>query len=165
MNFIRTELGYFLPVTSELGLIELKWQRGSFPTDLIFPNLNPDVSRETTKQISLYLSGTLKKFSIPIDLSCWTNEMVVWFSLLSQIPYGVTISYEELARRWGNKKASRAAGQACKRNPIPLIIPCHRIINKDKNIKHYSGGEFNHSDFEENIQRKQWLINFEKENF
>ena len=164
MEFLKTQLGYILPVTSNVGLKELKCQRMPFSKNLNIPVSNLEVSRETIYQMDCYFSGTLTKFSIPFDFSDWSSQMRKWFSTLCQIPYGKTISYRELAHRWGNENASRAAGQACKRNPIPIIIPCHRVVNSDGKSEHYSLGNIKTSTSKENISKKLWLISLEKEN-
>ena len=162
MEFLKTRIGYILPITSNVGLKELKCQRSPFCKNLNIPVSNLEVSRETNYQISCYFSGTLTKFSIPLDFSDWSSQMRRWFSTLSQIPYGKTISYRELAHCWGNKNASRAAGQACRKNPIPIIIPCHRVVSNDDKIKNYSLGNRTNSKLKQNIAKKLLLINLEK---
>ena len=164
MYVLKTNLGYFQPLTSHTGLKELKWQQMPFSNKQLFNKSNKDVSRETLNQIELYLLGSLQNFSIPLDFSNWTPKMVKWFTTLSKVQYGKTISYKELAYEWGNIKASRAAGDACKRNPIPIIIPCHRILNINGKIGCYSGGDCKTPDSKENINRKRWLINLETNN-
>ena len=164
MYVLKTNLGYFQPVTSNMGLKELKWQQMPFSKDQLFNESNKCVSRETLNQIELYLLGSLQKFCIPLDFSNWSPKMVRWFKTLSKVPYGKTISYKELAYEWGNIRASRAAGDACKRNPIPIIIPCHRILNINGTIGRYSGGNHKTPDSEKNINRKRWLIELETNN-
>ena len=161
MYILKTNLGYFQPVTSNMGLKELKWQQMPFSQKQLSYKSNEYVSRETLNQLELYLSGSLQKFSIPLDFSNWSPKMVKWFTTLSKVQYGKTISYKELAYEWGNIKASRAAGDACKRNPIPIIIPCHRILSINEKIGRYSGGDPKTPDGKENINRKRWLINLE----
>ena len=87
--------------------------------------------------------------------------MVRWFTTISKVTYGKTVSYKELAYGWGNVKASRAAGDACKRNPIPIIIPCHRVLNINGKIGFYSGGNRETPNSIENVNRKRWLIKLE----
>ena len=161
MYVLKTNLGYIQPLTSNKGLKELKWQQMPFSKEQLFDKSNKDVSRETLNQLELYLLGSIQKFSIPLDFSNWSPRMVRWFKTLSKVPYGKTISYKELAYQWGNIKASRAAGDACKRNPIPIIIPCHRILNINGQIGRYSGGNRKAPDSKENINRKRWLIELE----
>ncbi len=162
---MRTKLGYFFPVTSNVGLKALKWQQNPFSENLLESIANEDVSRETVNQLNSYFCGTLKEFSIPIDFSNWSVQAKKWFCTLCKISYGETISYQELAYRWGNQRAFRTAGLMCKKNPIPIIIPCHRITSANKNKIYYSGGSTNGPTFKSNIYRKQWLINLEKKNF
>ena len=164
MYVLKTNLGYFQPVTSNMGLKELRWQQMPFSNEQLFNKSNENVSRETLDQIELYLLGYLQNFSIPLDFSNWSLKMVKWFNTLSRVPYGETISYKELANEWGNIRASRAAGDACRRNPIPIIIPCHRILNISGKIGHYSGGNRKTPKSKENIQRKRWLIDLEANN-
>tara|TARA_B100000282_G_C31533665_1_gene399612 strand:+ start:71 stop:568 length:498 start_codon:yes stop_codon:yes gene_type:complete len=164
MYVLKTNLGYFQPVTSNIGLKELRWQQKPFSNEQLFSNSNENVSRETLNQIELYLLGYLQNFSIPLDFSNWSLKMVKWFTTLSKVPYGKTISYKELANDWGNNRASRAAGDACKRNPIPIIIPCHRILNINGKMGRYSGGNRKTPDSKENMKRKRWLINLETNN-
>lgn len=162
MEFLKTRLGYILPITSSVGLKELKWQQSPFSKNLNFLYSNSEVSRETLNQVSCYFSGSLTKFSIPFDLSDWSEQMRKWFYTLNHIPYGMTVSYRELAYRWGNENACRAAGQACRRNPIPILIPCHRVVNKDNKIKNYSLGNGTDSASKKNITKKILLIKLEK---
>ena len=164
MYVLKTNLGYIQPLTSNKGLKELKWQQMPFSKEQLFDKSNKDVSRETLNQIELYLLGSVQNFSIPLDFSNWSPKMVKWFKTISKVQYGKTISYKELAYEWGNIKASRAAGDACKRNPIPIIIPCHRILNINGNIGRYSGGDRRTPDNKENVSRKRWLINLETHN-
>ena len=122
MYVLKTNLGYFQPLTSNTGLKELKWQQMPFSKEQLFNKSDKDVSRETLNQIELYLLGSLQNFSIPLDFSNWSPKMVKWFTTISKVQYGKTISYKDLAYEWGNIKASRAAGDACKRNPIPCLL-------------------------------------------
>jgi len=94
-----------------------------------------------------YFHGNPAPFpSLDLDLQGTSFQLRVWQEL-RKIPYGETITYRELARRLGNPKASRAVGQACGANPVPLIIPCHRVIAADGSLGGYSSG----------LERKRWL--------
>ena len=88
-------------------------------------------------QLEKYFNKELKSFDIPLRLSGTPFQKRVYSQLL-QIPYGSTISYQELAKRVDNKKASRAVGNANGKNPIAIIIPCHRVISKDGSIGGFS---------------------------
>ena len=84
-----------------------------------------------------------------------------WLSVLAKVPFGTVITYSELAQRWGNIKAARAAGQACQRNPLPIILPCHRVVRAGGKFDNYSGGDRENPRSPKNIYRKQWLIELE----
>ena len=103
------------------------------------------------KDLADYFQGLPPDFStLPLDPRGTPFQVRVWQEL-RKIPWGETISYKELAVRAGNPKACRAVGQANGANPIPLIIPCHRVINADGSLGGYSSG----------IERKRWLLRHE----
>ncbi len=95
---------------------------------------------ETEKELTLYFHGELKKFNLPIDWSDISPFQKQVLGKLLKIPYGETTSYGEIARRMGNPLASRAVGTAIARNPIPIIIPCHRVIPADGSLGGYLWG-------------------------
>lgn len=95
--------------------------------------------KQTYEQITQYLEGKRKKFEIPINPKGTTFQQKVWKALLT-IPYGKTNSYQEIAQKIGNPKASRAVGMANHNNPIAIIIPCHRVIGKNGKLVGYAGG-------------------------
>lgn len=90
------------------------------------------------KEIFLYFEGTLKEFTIPL-FECGTDFQKRVWNELKKIPYGKTISYETLAKRIGDLNAVRAVANANGHNSIGIIIPCHRVIGKDGNLRGYSG--------------------------
>ena len=98
-----------------------------------------------------YFSGTLQRFTVPLEFPGSEFQRRVWKGLL-RIPYGTTLSYEDLARRVGVARGQRAVGHANGLNRIGIVIPCHRVINKDGKLGGYGGG----------MWRKQWLLNLEK---
>jgi methylated-DNA-[protein]-cysteine S-methyltransferase len=103
------------------------------------------------KELTDYFAGMPAGFTaLPLDLQGTPFQQRVWAEL-RRIPRGAAISYRELARRVGNPKASRAVGQANGVNPIPIIIPCHRVIAADGSLGGYSSG----------LDRKRWLLNHE----
>jgi methylated-DNA-[protein]-cysteine S-methyltransferase len=91
------------------------------------------------RQLRAYFAGELEVFELPLAPLGTPFQQNVW-RRLSDIPYGETISYGELARRIGNPKASRAVGLANGSNPIPIIIPCHRVIGSNGKLTGYGGG-------------------------
>jgi methylated-DNA-[protein]-cysteine S-methyltransferase len=103
------------------------------------------------RELQAYFAGVDTDFStLPLDPQGTPFQHRVWQEL-RRIPRGQAISYKELAARVGNPKASRAVGQANGHNPIPLIIPCHRVINADGGLGGYSSG----------LERKRWLLRHE----
>ena len=95
--------------------------------------------KQTFNEIKEYLDGNKKSFSIPIKTEGTDFQNKVWQELL-KIPYGETRSYKDIAININNSKAYRAVGTAIKNNPIPIIIPCHRVINSNKNLGGYAYG-------------------------
>ncbi len=95
--------------------------------------------REAEDQIKAYLKGKLKAFSLPLNPQGTSFMKNVWKSLLL-IPYGEMSSYQEIAEEIGAPKACRAVGLANNRNPIPILIPCHRVVGKNGALTGYRGG-------------------------
>jgi methylated-DNA-[protein]-cysteine S-methyltransferase len=106
--------------------------------------------KDVAQQFDAYFAGELTSFDVEIDLIGTPFQRSVW-EQLSEIPYGETISYGELARRVGNPNASRAVGLANGRNPVAIIVPCHRVIGADGSLTGYGGG----------LERKTWLLEHE----
>lgn len=94
---------------------------------------------ETIRQLKEYFAGQRTEFDLPIAPEGTEFQRRVWRSL-QEIPYGQTISYGELARRVGNPKGSRAVGAANGKNPIPIVIPCHRVIGANGKLTGFGGG-------------------------
>jgi methylated-DNA-[protein]-cysteine S-methyltransferase len=109
-----------------------------------------DGFEEVVAQLHAYFGGTLTHFDVPLELGGTDFQRRVWAGL-REIPYGETISYGELARRLGSPGASRAVGLANGRNPVGIIVPCHRVIGADGSLTGYGGG----------IERKVWLLEHE----
>jgi methylated-DNA-[protein]-cysteine S-methyltransferase len=99
----------------------------------------PAVVAAAIEQIEAYFDGRLKEFSLPLDPEGTEFQRRVWLALAA-IPYGATESYGELAVRVGNPKACRAVGLANGRNPLPLVLPCHRVIGANGSLTGYGGG-------------------------
>jgi len=94
---------------------------------------------DTISQLDSYFAGGLKQFDLPLAPEGTPFQLKVW-QRLCEIPYGETMSYGELARRIGNPNASRAVGLANGANPIPIVIPCHRVIGSNGKLTGYGGG-------------------------
>jgi methylated-DNA-[protein]-cysteine S-methyltransferase len=102
------------------------------------------------REIDLYFAGDLRRFRVPLDLGGTPFQRAVW-KRLTRIPYGATLTYAELAARSGRPSAVRAAGHANGRNPVSIVVPCHRVVGTDGRLHGYGGG----------LQRKRWLLEFE----
>lgn len=140
-KIIRTKVGPLRIVVSEQGLHGIFWVS------------NPDIETctgsasitsqkildEAETQIQQYFEGSRKSFHLPFDLKGSSFQKKVWAALL-EIPYGQTISYKSLAARIHSPKACRAVGNANSKNPISIMVPCHRVIAENGSIGGYAGG-------------------------
>ncbi len=108
--------------------------------------------KEAARQLKSYFAGELKEFSLPLEPSGTDFMKQVWAALCG-IPYGKTATYGEIAERVGRPKAARAVGLANNRNPIPIFIPCHRVIGADGSLTGYAGG----------LDMKKKLLDLEKD--
>ncbi|MBZ5592947.1 MAG: methylated-DNA--[protein]-cysteine S-methyltransferase [Acidobacteriia bacterium] len=97
------------------------------------------VMREVIRQLRLYFAGDLREFDVPLELIGTDFQKRVWNALLT-IPYGETRSYTEIAWQIGAPRAVRAVGAANGRNPIPIIVPCHRVIGASGSLVGFGGG-------------------------
>jgi len=102
------------------------------------------------EQLDAYFAGKLETFDLVLDPHGTPFQRRVWEALL-EIPFGETMSYSQLARRLGDPKLVRAVGLANGRNPISIVIPCHRVIGADGSLVGYGGG----------LERKRWLLEHE----
>ena len=123
-----------------------------------------DVSRETWKQINDYCSGRQKTFSVPLEPEA-SPALKTWLQVMRGINYGKTVTYQEFAKMAGTPKASRAAGSACARNPIPLIIPCHRVTRFDGSLGNYGAIRTLSPQDHRNLAIKAALIEHERRYF
>lgn len=112
---------------------------------------DPDAFAEARRQFDAYFAGTLRQFDLPLDPRGTPFQLGVW-NELARIPYAQTISYVELARRIGKRNASRAVGLANGRNPLSIILPCHRVIGANGSLTGYGGG----------LAAKQFLLAHER---
>jgi methylated-DNA-[protein]-cysteine S-methyltransferase len=110
----------------------------------------PPMLINCVEQLIQYFNGQRRVFELPLHQAGTTFQQDVW-SILTQIPFGKTISYLELARKTGDTKATRAVANANGKNNIAIIVPCHRVIGSDKTLVGYAGG----------LWRKKWLLELE----
>jgi methylated-DNA-[protein]-cysteine S-methyltransferase len=137
---LDTPVGLLLLQANENGLREIRFLKAGQP---VLPKSDwqedPGAFREPIRQLRAYFAGQLEEFDIRLAPQGTLFQQRVWTEI-SKIPYGGTVSYGELARRIGNPKASRAVGLANGSNPIPIIIPCHRVIGSNGKLTGYGGG-------------------------
>lgn len=110
----------------------------------------PEILQEVIKQLDEYFAGSRKDFDIKFKLKGTEFQKTVW-NALTDIPYGETVSYKNIATKIGNEKAVRAVGSANGKNIINIIVPCHRVIGANKSLTGYGGG----------LHRKSWLLKHE----
>jgi methylated-DNA-[protein]-cysteine S-methyltransferase len=137
---IDSPIGPLLLAADDTGLREILFVHGRHP-------VRPDPSwqensaplKPVISQLNAYFAGELETFDLPLAPEGTPFQQSVWREL-REIPFGETISYGELAQRIGNPKASRAVGLANGSNPIPIVIPCHRVIGSNGKLTGYGGG-------------------------
>jgi methylated-DNA-[protein]-cysteine S-methyltransferase len=137
---IESPVGPLLLVADDGGLRQILFLNGRHaarPESSWKEDRAPHV--ETIRQLQSYFAGELENFTLPLAPQGTSFQLGVWRSLCD-IPYGETISYGQLAGRIGNPKASRAVGLANGSNPIPIVIPCHRVIGSNGKLTGYGGG-------------------------
>ncbi len=138
---VKFERWQFVTLSSEKGVRTIDLH-GTPPAKLagrLRLRLVTGENREAVRQLTEYLAGVRRAFDLPLDLHGTPFQIEVWNELL-HVPYGRTISYSELAARVGRPRAARAVGAAVRANPIPIIVPCHRVIGKDGALVGFGGG-------------------------
>ena len=145
----NTPIGFLTIREEEKKLTKLFWEANSVQT--MKNELHSDFLYEVYTQVNEYLTGRRKQFDVPLKYQGTQFQQSVWQEL-QKIPYGETRSYQEIAAVIGNEKAVRAVGQANNKNPILLIIPCHREIHKSGDISGFACG----------VEVKRYLLELEK---
>lgn len=149
---------FFTTYESPLGTLYLTSNQDallgvSFISEIREEQESNPVLAMTIQQLDAYFNGKLQQFTVPYELHGTAFQMSVWKEL-SLVPYGTVVSYQDIAIAIGNPKAVRAVGMANNKNPISIIIPCHRVIGKQGSLTGYAGG----------LDRKQWLLSHERSN-
>ncbi|MFZ2314769.1 MAG: methylated-DNA--[protein]-cysteine S-methyltransferase [Gammaproteobacteria bacterium] len=147
---LETSIGGLYLVASDKGLQHLSWKKQQAPMLKNEKEPATIILKKAEKQIKEYLAGSRKVFDLPLDVNGTDFQKKVWAALL-KIPYGKTCSYKDIAVALNNSKACRAVGTANGRNPISIIVPCHRVINADGGLGGYSSG----------LSRKKILLKLE----
>jgi len=145
--FIETPLGIASISGDENGITKISITEDSEkkPSTEI-----PDILKEATTQLRDYFEGKRNNFNIKLNPSGTDFQQKVWQEL-SKIPFGKTVSYLDIAKRLGDPKCIRAAASANGKNPLWVVVPCHRVIGSDGSLTGYAGG----------LWRKKWLLDHE----
>ncbi|WP_116107363.1 methylated-DNA--[protein]-cysteine S-methyltransferase [Lewinella sp. IMCC34191] len=157
-RIMDTPLGPLRLVATGRGLCKVAFVQEDFQLsvcekadDADFPGAGgQDILDMATAQLHEYFAGERTVFTVPLDMSGTGFQRAVWQEL-SKIPYGRTVAYGDLAQALGNPAAYQAVGSANGRNPVAIIVPCHRAVSRDGKLTGYAGG----------IERKKWLLRHE----
>ena len=141
-KFVETPVGKLKLVASDKGLTAILWENDSprrVPLiDLVHGDKHP-VLVQVEDQLKEYFAGSRRAFDIPLDMRGTSFQKNVWEALLA-IPFGETRSYGDLAKQLGRPSASRAVGAANGRNPVSIVVPCHRVIGSSGKLTGFAGG-------------------------
>jgi len=156
-----TPIGDIWLAVSEAGLVAVE-----FPTTpeefaaqlqarhICAVELSPEKVQDAIRQVTEYISGQRKAFDLAIDWSVLNDFQQKALELTFAIPYGETRTYQGIAAALGNPRAARAVGRAEATNPMPIVIPCHRVVGADGKLHGYGGGD--------GLPTKAWLLNLER---
>ena len=151
---IQSPIGPLTLVGSEDGLREIRWHLRLPAGDsaaLEYAAGGPSgLLAETQAQLDEYFAGRRRRFTLPLDLVGTPFQVAAWLAL-ADVPFATTVSYGEQARRLGRPAAARAVGAANGRNPVPIVLPCHRVVGADGSLTGFGGG----------LWRKQELLDHE----
>ncbi|MGA8670033.1 MAG: methylated-DNA--[protein]-cysteine S-methyltransferase [Terracidiphilus sp.] len=139
---IDSPVGKLKLVASEKALVAVLWENDDTSRVRIGESVRSQTNRvliETERQLGQYFAGKRRYFEVPLDLRGTAFQRNVWEALLA-IPFGETRGYGELARQLGNPQAARAVGAATGRNPVSIIVPCHRVIGAAGKLTGFAGG-------------------------
>lgn len=145
ITFIKTPLGIAKIVGDEMGVSLI-----SVSDERTISQIIPSILQEAVSQLNDYFEGKRTHFTFKLNPYGTDFQQKVWKGLL-EIPFGQTMSYLELSKKLGDVKASRAVASANGRNPLWIVVPCHRVIGTDGSLTGYAGG----------LWRKKWLLEHE----
>ncbi|MDH3710218.1 MAG: methylated-DNA--[protein]-cysteine S-methyltransferase [Cyclobacteriaceae bacterium] len=146
-SYLDTPLGTIRVTSTDRGVKAISFVESREEPEM---ESGPPWHQQALEQLALYFQGQLKKFSLTLDPQGSDFQQKVWREL-GHIAWGETLSYGELSQRLGDPKAVRAVGHANSKNPIAIVIPCHRVIGSNGDLVGYAGGLF----------RKKWLLKHE----
>jgi len=153
---LQAPFGMLTVVASERGVRYITFEEDAHPKSYVGMDVVDDVSQpvvaETLKQLREYLDGLRTAFDVPLDLVGTEFQVEAW-NALAKIPYAGTVSYAQQAASIGRPKATRAIGSANGRNPVVIVLPCHRVVGADGSLTGFGGG----------LHVKSWLLDLEKQ--
>ena len=158
---LDSPLGPLVAATTERGLVRLAYEEWGGGLDAVLEHLAARVSPRIVaehgeldplrRQLDEYFAGRRHGFEVPIDWSLSAGFTQRILQAIAAIPYGEVSNYRDVAARAGNPKATRAAGNACGANPIPIVVPCHRVLRTGGGLGGYTGG----------VEKKETLLRLE----
>lgn len=156
----NSPLGDLWVAVSENGLVAIEWDHSKPALDAYLTKrlkrpsiLNSDRTSAWLRQLGEYLRGKRKDFTFPIDWGLLRPFQREVLQIVYAIPYSETRTYGEIAHQMGRPRAARAVGRANATNPMPLVVPCHRVIGMDGKLHGYGGGD--------GLKTKEWLLKME----
>jgi methylated-DNA-[protein]-cysteine S-methyltransferase len=152
IGYASTPLGRVLVVTAGQDLVSLSFD-GLDRTPVVgcLPDRDPKALLEVRRQLDEYFAGIRTAFDLPLRLEGTPFQLEVWSALLA-LPLGTVATYGRIARQLGRPAAARAVGAANARNPISIVVPCHRLVGTGGDLTGYGGG----------LDRKEWLLAHER---
>jgi methylated-DNA-[protein]-cysteine S-methyltransferase len=155
VGYLQSPIGYIRVVVADNKVSKIEYvndeQMTFIPDMAIWLEEENQVLKQAIQELQEYLAGSRATFTLKIEFEGTPFQKSVWNALMT-IPYGETCSYGDIANRIGNPKAVRAVGQANRVNPLPIIIPCHRVIGKNRSMTGYAGSQ---------IEKKEFLLHLE----
>ena len=153
-KYFASPVGQLKLVASATGLLAILWENDN-PKRVLLADLAEDIHQhilvETERQLIEYFAGKRDTFDIPLDMRGTAFQKNVW-QALQTIPFGRTLSYGQIAKQLGQPTASRAVGAANGRNPLSIVVPCHRVIGASGKLTGFAGG----------LEAKSHLLNLER---
>jgi methylated-DNA-[protein]-cysteine S-methyltransferase len=143
----KSPIGSLEVAGTEEGILSIEFSEGS----AVPPGPPAPCLKECLRQLAEYFEGRRRAFSLRLDLRGTPFQKRVWDELL-KVPFGRTVAYRDIAEALGNPRATRAVGGANHRNPVSIVVPCHRVVGADGSLTGYGGG----------LRRKAWLLAHEK---
>jgi methylated-DNA-[protein]-cysteine S-methyltransferase len=146
----ESPIGSLVLASNGEALIQVEFEGGKYPLPA-HPAGDDKILRQAKRELDAYFAGKLKTFTVPVAPQGTAFQRKAW-AALQKIPYGATRTYGQQAKAIGSPSASRAVGAANGRNPIPVVIPCHRVIGSNGSLTGFGGG----------MERKQFLLELEQ---